>query len=450
MKKIYVLDTNIVLQNANSIFGFKDNIVIIPDVVINELDRKKSSQGEVGYNARLAARYLDDILKRGDIVKGIKINETEADSGILRVESNCSFTDDMLKMDTGADTDILGVAKWLDENSDEHVTLVTNDLYLRIKASMAKINVEGYRNEEARDFYTGRQTVVVPKEIIDMYFKDKVLFPHQLKKYCENEILQNQYILLKSADGQSSLPLFLNDVGWLVAIHDGKHGRIKPRNLGQTFMYDSLYRHCSLFPLTIIKGPAGTGKTLFALDSALNSLEKGDHKKILYLRGNTKLDEDIGFLPGTEEEKLEWILRPVRDNLETIFESKNSGGNLKTESIESKIEKIMESKIEVTAVAHMRGRSISNAVMIIDEAQNLTPNQVKTLLSRAGEGTKVILMGDPYQIDHPFLDFYTNGLAYASEKMKGSKSTIQVTLFENEVERSTLSAEVFERMENHK
>lgn len=450
MKKIYVLDTNIILQNANSIFGFKDNIVVIPDIVINELDRKKSVQGEVGYNARLAARYLDDILKRGDIVKGIKINETEEDSGILRVESNCSFTDDMLKMDTGADTDILGVAKWLDENSDERVTLVTNDLYLRIKASMAKINVEGYRNEEARDFYTGRQTVVVPKEIIDTYFKDKVLFPHQLKKYCENEILQNQYILLKSADGQSSLPLFLNDVGWLVAIHDGKHGRIKPRNLGQTFMYDSLYRHCSLFPLTIIKGPAGTGKTLFALDSALNSLEKGDHKKILYLRGNTKLDEDIGFLPGTEEEKLEWILRPVRDNLETIFESKNSGGNLKTESIESKIEKIMESKIEVTAVAHMRGRSISNAVMIIDEAQNLTPNQVKTLLSRAGEGTKVILMGDPYQIDHPFLDFYTNGLAYASEKMKGSKSTIQVTLFESEVERSTLSAEIFERMENHK
>lgn len=450
MKKIYVLDTNIVLQNANSIFGFKDNIVVIPDVVINELDRKKSSQGEVGYNARLAARYLDDILKHGDIVKGIEINKTEENSGVLRVESNYSFTEDMLKMDTGADTDILGVAKWLGENCKEHVTLVTNDLYLRIKASMANINVEGYRNEESRDFYTGRQTIIVPKEIIDMYFKEKVLFPHQLKKYCKNEILQNQYVLLKSEDGQSSLPLFLNDVGWLVAIHDGRNSRIKPRNLGQTFMYDSLYRHCSLFPLTIIKGPAGTGKTLFALDSALNSLEKGDHKKILYLRGNTKLDEDIGFLPGTEEEKLEWILRPVRDNLETIFESKNSGGNLKTESIESKIEKIMESKIEVTAVAHMRGRSISNAVMIIDEAQNLTPNQVKTLLSRAGEGTKVILMGDPYQIDHPFLDFYTNGLAYASEKMKGSKSTIQVTLFESEVERSTLSAEIFERMENHK
>lgn len=450
MKKIYILDTNIILQNANSLFGFKENIVVIPDVVINELDSKKSAPGEVGYNARLAARYLDELLKEGDIVKGIHINKVENEYGILVVENRQAAVDGLLSADNTVDSQILRIAKWLDDNKDENVILVTNDLYLRIKASMAKINVEGYKNEEARSFYTGRQTATVPKELIDQFFEDKVLFPHQVQKYCKEEILPNQYILLKSEDGKSSLPLFLNDVGWFVMIHDGRFSSIKPRNLGQKFMYDSLFRSCSLFPLTIIKGPAGTGKTLFALDATLKLLEKGEHKKILYLRGNTKLDEDIGFLPGTEEEKLEWILRPVRDNLETIFEHRGNSDYLKTETLESKIEKIMESKIEVTAVAHMRGRSISNSVMIIDEAQNLTPNQVKTLLSRAGEGTKVILMGDPYQIDHPFLDFYTNGLAYASEKMKGSKSTIQIALSESEVERSPLSAEVFERMENHK
>jgi PhoH-like ATPase len=243
---------------------------------------------------------------------------------------------------------------------------------------------------------------------------------------------------------------------------------IVPKNVGQRYIMDALVRPASEAPLVIVKGPAGTGKTLVALAVGLEEvIENGNYEKVLYLRGNVKLDEDIGYLPGTEKEKLDWALRPVRDNLKVIFRPEKETYSSKKKSkrtnaygsdydkdfltddmmLKDKIDELFEREyIDIEAVAHMRGRSIDSTFVIIDEAQNLTPKQIRTLLSRCSTDTKIILLGDPNQIDHPFLDFRTNGLCYAADRMAGSETTYQLSMLEEECERSELSLEISKRM----
>lgn len=440
-KKIFVLDTNIILQNAESIFGFGDNVVVIPGPVIAEIKKKKNDSGEVGYNARSAARIIEDLMLAGNLAKGVSLKN----GGKLLVVGDYRNVDIPDDWDNGMDYRILQIVVGITNNHSSQVVLVTNDSYLKIKANSIGIPVESYKNESVNTYYTGRHEIEVPVNTINSYYNRRFLTISEVQKYSNKPIYINEYILLKEACGNKSLILFVEQGGQCTNIYDGHNDPvIKPRNLGQQYMYDALFRNSSSYPLTIIKGPAGTGKTLFALNSGLNSIEKGNHKKILYLRGNTKLDDDIGYLPGTEQEKMDWALRPVRDNLEILLKKDSE---FRKSDIHKDIEKLLEQHIiEIEAVAHMRGRSINNAFVIIDEAQNLTPNQIKTLLSRSASDTKIVLLGDPYQIDHPYLNFYTNGLSFASEKMKGSNLTIQVALKESECERSELSMDVLNRM----
>ena len=446
MKKTFVLDTNVLLHNPNALFSFDDNDIVIPDVVIDELDNHKRSPGELGANARQASRMLDAFrsdTKNGTLLSGYLLPS----GGTLRVEMNCLDVKMPSSWTDSNDLRILRVAK-----SSPHNILISNDSFLRIKASILNIESQEFTTESVpsdRDLFSGRRDVLISEQDLSDLYSGKSIDVSNLLSVNKNiESLKNhEYLLCRCLTNPSQSILCIVNKNQIIKLNNPDSGvfGLSPRNVGQKFLIDALKRPAKEAPLVICKGPAGTGKTLLAIAAGLEAVvDTGEYKRgILYLRGNTKLDEDIGFLPGTEEEKLDWILRPVRDNLEVIL---NCSSDNRLEA-QSKIDYFFDKRyISVEAVAHMRGRSIASTFVIIDEAQNLTPKQIRTLLSRSSKDSKIILLGDPYQIDHPFLDFRTNGLCYAADRMAGSPTTFQTTMLNSECERSELSIEVFERM----
>lgn len=476
-KHNYVLDTNILLHNPHALFSFEDNNIIIPDVVIDELDKHKKSNGEIGANARAASRMLDKFRQdsaNGDLLSGYRL----PNGGSLRVEMNCVNTKMPSSWAETPDLRILRVCKGLNEKGQD-VILVSNDSYMRIKASILNIEAQDYKTEKAPaldDLYSGRREAYVLSSDINEFFKEKKLPTDRLMLFGEDgEVTEAQpltlheYVLMKASDSQQSA-IGTYDGENIVPLVNDKYspfGVITPKNLGQKYIIDAVRRPAKEAPLVIVKGPAGTGKTLLALAVGLDEvMDNHRYEKILYLRSNVKMDEEIGYLPGTETEKLSWCLRPVMDSLKILLQPKEEEmpkkkGRRKDEygsdydkdcftenyMLKDKIDELFAREIiDIEAVGFMRGRSVANTYVIIDEAQNLTPKQVRTLLSRCSENTKIILMGDPNQIDAPFLDSRTNGLCYAADRMAGSETTYQITMMEDECERSELSLEVSKRM----
>jgi len=477
-KKNFVLDTNIILHNPHALLSFQDNNVILPDVVIDELDKHKKSNGEIGANARQASRILDAFrcdMKNGDLLSGYQL----PNGGTLRVEMNCVNTQMPETWANTPDLRILRVCKGLKEKG-QNIILVSNDGFVRIKASILGIEAQDYKTESAPapdDIYSGRREAYALSSDINKFYSDKKLSPDVLTYYDENgmememhDLVLHEYVVIKASDGSNTSAIGIFDGENIVPLVSCSNAfGIVPRNVGQKFIIDALRRPAAKAPLVIVKGPAGTGKTLIALAVGLEEvMDKHVYKRILYLRSNVKLDEDIGFLPGSETEKLDWALRPVRDNLEVIFsadaEPKDTskkksrkkddmGSDYDKEfltdevMLKDKIDEIFQrGYINIEAVGFMRGRSVADTFVIIDEAQNLTPKQIRTLLSRCSSNTKVILLGDPNQIDTPFLDSRTNGLCYAADRMAGSETTFQLSMIEDECERSELSLEVSKRM----
>lgn len=480
MKKTYVLDTNVILHNPHSILSFDDNEVVIPDVVIDELDKHKNTPGETGANARAASRTLQKMIRdsaNGNLLDGYNM----ANGGTIRIEMNCNKTAMPDTWASNNDLRILRVCKGLQEKG-KNIILVSNDTFVRVKAEILKIKAEEFTTERApvsEEQYSGRREGWVTKSKMDKLYINGIK-PKDIKYYDKEgnpvempEPTLNEYFVVKCLDNESSSALARFDGNRIVALEQTyeRAGNITPNNVGQKF---ALHAMKSDAPLTVIKGPAGTGKTLLAVAVGLEAVEQKQFEGILYLRSNIKLDEDIGFLPGSEEEKLEWAIRPVKDALGVIFKSKEKesfSSASKTRKGKTKYrskyeeefddkafltsetalkDKIMEifdrDIIRIEAVGHMRGRSLPNTFVIIDEAQNLTPKQIRTLLTRCSKASKIILMGDIEQIDHPYLDARTNGLSVASDKMQGSVTTNQMTFLPEECERSELSKEVAERM----
>lgn len=484
-KKTYVLDTNIILHNPNALLMFEDNDIVIPDVVIDELDKHKRDNGEVGANARAASRMLDSFRNKpenGDILSGYKLEN----GGTLRVEMNHIDVVMPQSWKETPDLRILRVCKGVKQEKalepDERVILVSNDGFMRIKASMLGLEAQDYTTEKAPaldDIYPGRREAFALGKDIDDFYKNGEMSESALTYYNQDgkeaempPLTLHEYVLVKALENPSKSMIGIFDGKKILPLVNDKASPfgITPKNVGQRYIADALSRPASEAPLVIVKGPAGTGKTLVALAVGLEAvMEKGEYKRILYLRSNVKLDEDIGFLPGTEQEKLDWALRPVRDNLEVIFSASDDKEPAKpskasrranpmgsdydkdflTRDVELKdmIEEIFQRGfINIEAVGYMRGRSVANTFVIIDEAQNLTPKQIKTLLSRCAADTKIVLLGDPNQIDAPFLDSRTNGLCYAADRMQGSETTYQLSMIESECERSELSMEISRRM----
>ncbi|MGY0374550.1 PhoH family protein [Clostridium sp. JNZ J1-5] len=458
MNKTYVLDTNVILYSPRSILCFENGIVVIPEVVLEELDAFKKNTGELGVNARTAARLIDTLRKKGNLNEGIDL----PNGGKLRVEMNHYDTNippywDKMKPDNR----IIQVCKGLKEKGED-VYLITKDIFERIKADTVGIKVDDYYEKvvpEYDDQYKGRREVYTLSDNIDFFYKNKWLDVDELKIYSEtNEeylkpnLCVNEFLLIHSLENprKTALAKFNGERIVPLVFKDMMPMGISPRNIGQRFMLEALFTSAKEVPLAIIKGPAGTAKTLFSLAVGLNKIleeNSGEYRRILVCRPNVTMDEDIGYLPGTEQEKIAPYMRPVLDNLEILIDSDEKERYKNEKELNDKIKELFDRRIITTeAVAFLRGRSIVKNWVIIDEAQNLSPKQVKAITTRVGEGTKLVLIGDPEQIDEPFLDYRSNGLCYASERMKGSKLCYQVTLKYDECERSDLAHDASKRL----
>lgn len=457
MIKTYVLDTNILIQAPYAIECFEDNRIVLPMVVLEELDRLKNAEGEKGMNARHAIRLLESYRKKGDILQGIDL----PNGGCLRIEKN--YVDVQLPEDLSAqlpDNRILKVCLGLAKDSQGKIILVTKDILLRIKASILGICAEDFMTEqvyENENQYKGRTEVYVPEELFKDFKKKGVSAENVYITDPEGnrqlpQLVENQFVILKADQSTKKTQLGRVEKG-IIRKLDYKKSEpygIKPRNVGQYFLQEALMQPAKTAPLVIVKGRAGTSKTFYSLAVGLEKIlnnPTGEYRRILVCRPNAQFDSDIGFLPGDEQEKISPLMRPIMDNLEQLIDSNEEERYANEEELQGKIEEIFaRGLIQTEAMNYIRGRSIAKTFLIIDEAQNMTPNQVKGIITRAGKDTKIILLGDPDQIDRPFLDERTNGLSYASEHMKGSPLCWQVTMTAEECERSELAMDAIQRL----
>lgn len=431
MKKIFVLDTNVLLHDPTALFAFDEHEVIIPAIVLEEIDSKKRNAEEIGRNARRVSRLLDGLRDRGHLHDGVLLEH----GGTLKVELNHRSFLKVQEMfgEISNDNRILAVAlnyhlEQAELEQPASVILVSKDVLVRVKADVLGLAAEDYLSDRTAgldELYPGYVTIRVHPSVIDEFYSYRSLAIKPLGlSYSLNP---NEFVILKDemGTGKSALlrvnkeatrlePLFLsNDPVW----------GISARNAQQRMALELLLNDD--IPLVTITGKAGTGKTLLALAAGLMKVED-DHKykKLLIAPPVVPMGKDIGYLPGEKEEKLRPWMQPIYDNLEYLFDTKKSGD----------IDKILMGlgSIQVEALTYIRGRSIPGQFIIIDEAQNLTRHEVKTIVSRVGEGSKIILMGDPEQIDHPYLDSASNGLTYLVERFKEEGISGHITLEKGE------------------
>lgn len=455
MKKTYVLDTNVLIQSPYALLSFEENKVVLPIAVLEELDKLKTEEGERGANARQSIRYLETLRQSGSLFEGVSL-ET---GGIIRIEANFVSVELPFGFHTESnDNRILKVCKGLMDKG-ESVILITKDIIVRLKSQMLGIPAEDFATEQSphlKEQYTGRMEIYATDTAINE-FKKKGISPETVYVMDgEKKVLivpeMNQFFIIHSET---------NDKKTLLGRYDGKNivplkslkaepFGVQPKNVGQRFLQEALMEEAAVAPLVIVKGTAGTAKTFYSLAVGLEQTLESESKvyrKILITRPNVQFDEDIGFLPGSEQEKIAPYLRPIIDNLEILVDRSEKERYQNEKELKGKIDELFgRGVITAEAMNFIRGRSITHTYLIIDEAQNLTPKQVKGIVTRVGKGTKVILLGDPQQIDHPLLDERTNGLSYASEKMKGSPLCFQITMQPDECERSALAFDAAKRM----
>ena len=427
--KTFVLDTNVILHDPMAMFSFHGSRVVLPLTVIEELDTFKSNNDERGRSARLVARKLDQLRKKGKLSEWVDLEH----GGKLRVEMQVS---DGLPPSFSAhtkDNAILSCAQFL-RKSGEHIVFISKDINLRIKAEALGLETQDYEKEkvDVDELYKGWREASVSTDVIDRFYKEK-----RLASPIPN-LQPNEFVVLKNLDGssQSALSRFDAKAGCLVPLAraDSAPWGVKPLNIEQRFALDLLLNRD--IPLVTLVGVHGSGKTLLALASGLQfTLEEKVYRRILVGRPVIAVGHDIGFLPGTKEEKLVHWMGAIYDNLSFLLERPK--GSLETADMD--IQMLLEDgTLEIEAVTYLRGRSLPNSMMIIDDAQNLTPHEIKTIISRAGEGTKVVLTGDPHQVDNYYLDAASNGLTNLVERFKGQSLFGHVTF--TKIERSPLAA----------
>lgn len=429
-RKTFVIDTNVLVHDPLSITKFKQNDIVIALPVLEELDSLKRYSDEVGKNAREVIRYIDSLKpeKGSDFQTGVEI--PEGPKVRIHLEIKPDKTDGFpLPLDRSSNK-ILWVAFQLKKRG-ESVVIVSKDFVTRVKAEAMDLESEDYETLKVsyEKMYRGLRKIEVQKRDIDLFYKDGFLPPMQ------ETFRPNEYLLLASPENSSAVCKY-NDktkrLEPLLPLNRDVWG-IQPLNVEQRCAIDMLLRED--IQLVTLIGPAGTGKTLLALACGMRKVfDDSLYTKILISRPIVPLGKDIGYLPGTKEEKLYHWMQPIYDNLEFLCSTTNGEGNGA-----ATLEFIMESKkIEMEAVTYIRGRSLPKMYMIIDEAQNLTPHEVKTIISRAGKGTKVILTGDSTQIDNPYLDKDSNGLTYIVGKFKDQR--IYGHMFLERTERSELAS----------
>lgn len=423
-QKTFVIDTNVLLYDPESIVKFPKNQVIIPVTVLEELDKMKRFPNELGKNSRAVIRFLDSLktLGKGNLHSGVKIENGATIRIQLEMKADHHFALSV------QDNRIIMTAFLLHEKG-ENVVFVSKDFAARLKAEALGLEAEDYENLKYSydTIYRGIDKFDMPKSEIDLFYKDGKI------PFLDRKTFANEYLIMNSPENSTGVGKYDADsknVESLLKI--GNIWGIKPRNVEQRCAMDLLLR--DEIKLVTLMGPAGTGKTLLALACGLRKVfDESHYTRILVSRPIVPLGRDIGYLPGTKEEKLFHWMQPIYDNLEYLCASTGGGDSNET------LKWVMESKkIEMEAVTYIRGRTLPKIYMIIDEAQNLTPHEIKTIISRAGEGTKVVLAGDPTQIDNPYLDKDSNGLTYTVGKFLDHK--IYGHIFLDKTERSELAA----------
>lgn len=439
MKKNYVLDTNVLLHDPTALHAFEDNNVIIPIYVIEEIDNFKKQQDELGRNAREVSRIIDRYRLSGSLSGGVDL----PGGGILRLmfAPPTEGIPRHLRTSHAKDDLILAVALRVKKTNGELPTIfVSMDTNLRIRSDALGIEAEDYQKGHVRthEVYTGHTEAVADAENISRLFKEgwADLPDHE-------DLVPNEFVTLKGADGgsQSALARVSPKGDCLLALRqfNSPVWGIKPRNREQTFAMDLLLNPD--ISLVTLVGKAGTGKTLVAVACGLNGVtDEQIYERLLISRPVFPLGKDIGYLPGTIEEKLNPWMQPIYDSVDFLLSAARQERKEKTPHGSLIDMGIMQ----IEPLTYIRGRSIPKQFLIVDESQNLTPHEVKTILTRAGEGTKVVLTGDPYQIDHPYLDSLSNGLAYAVARFKDSVIAGTVTLEKGE--RSKLAEEAANRL----
>lgn len=418
MRKLFVLDTNVLLHNPDAMKVFTDNEVVLPIDVIEELDIFKKDSDEKGRNARAVIRTLDELRTRGRLGKGVPLEN----GGTLRIAMHADVKGLLDLSPEVRDNKILMVAYDLQQKGDK-VIFVSKDINARVKADAIGIKAVDFEKQKVDidRLYSGWKELPVNSRDIDIFYKKKFLAVK------EKESFPNQYFLLKddADEKHTALARFSTRQNGMVPLKSDISDvwGVKPRNKEQAIALDLLMD--DNVKLVSLVGKAGTGKTLLALAAGLKMTIDGHfYKRMLVSRPIIPMGRDIGYLPGTKEEKLINWMQPIYDNLEYILTIRK-----RKEHIEDLIDSDL---VQLEALTYMRGRSIPNQFIVIDEAQNLTPHEIKTVVSRAGNHTKMVLTGDPYQIDSPYLDSSSNGLSYAVEKMKGQPIFGHVLLTRNE------------------
>ena len=423
MKKTYILDTNVFLTNANSVYEFRNNDIIVPLKVLDEIDKHKKRQDGVGLNARMIIRILDELRSKGNLHKGVRIRKG---SGILSVRGY-DIEDLPIGCDIkSADNEILTTALTeMKHNPKRKVILVTRDINMRVKCDSLEIMTENYAPNKVVDdekhLFTGLKKHLVDDQLIDQFYSGEEIYFEK----DDGVFFPNQFLMLvsNSNEKKSALARFVNHDSKLEKVVEPKDVSwgLKARNKEQTFAM-SLLNNPDI-PIVTLVGKAGCGKTLLAIAAGLDQvLEQQRYKKLIVSRPVQPLGKDIGYLPGTMEEKMGPWLMPIQDNIDFLL-------NGRSKSMEMFFE---DGTIQIEALTYIRGRSISNAYVIIDEAQNLTTHELKTIITRVGENTKIILTGDVEQIDSVYLDATSNGLSYAVEKFKHHGLAGHVTLTKGE------------------
>lgn len=434
MKKIFVLDTNVLLHDPNAMLRFQDNDVVLPMTIIEELDRFKKQPEMTGRNARQVSRNLDRLRQKGHLTEGIPLN---GGSGVLRValchRKTLQELPAELEGDQG-DNAILAVALELKRQCQCPVVLISKDTNLRIKADALDLRAEDYETDkvDVEELYTGAAEVWVAPALIDQFYQQGSLT-------LETELLPNEAITLVDETNPSHTALgMVGSQGEITALLKLPHtgvSRIHARNREQKFALELLLRDS--VQLVTLVGKAGTGKTLLAIAAGLQKVaDENVYSRLLISRPIVPMGRDLGYLPGDVSEKLTPWMQPLYDNFDLIFGVHESSGKMGHWQ-RGHEELIGRGLLQIEPLTYIRGRSLPKQFLIVDEAQNLTPHEVKTILTRAGEGTKVVLTGDVDQIDNPYVDAASNGLSYVVERFKQDALAGHITLIKGE--RSSLA-----------
>ena len=420
-KKTYVLDTNVYLTDAESILAFENNDILVPLKVLDEIDKHKKRQDTVGVQARSTIRKLDQLRAKGNLFRGVRL---EKGKGIIKVKSyNPLCLPDALDLEDSDNQIIATALSEMEENKTRKVVVVSRDINMRVKCDALEILTEDYQVEKvvanSEQLYSGIYDVLVDDQIIDDFYEDKPISLDGITGLCPH-----QFIMLTSNSDpkKTALAKYYNAHVPLLKVQHVTAWDTKPRNKEQQFALNLLMDPD--IPVVSLIGKAGSGKTLLALAAGLEQTlgAKPRYKKIVVTKPVEPVGKEIGFLPGTLEEKMMPWLAPIQDNLQFLM----GDDRITLDMYQQK------GQIEIEAMTFIRGRSISNAFIVIDEVQNMTQHEIKTVLTRVGEGTKIVLTGDIEQIDNVYIDATNNGLSYVVERLKEESITGHITLKKGE------------------